>query len=65
MVPNPIVHAQSHEPAKQQVVIDLLHQQSLGTNRKEHLQQKRSQNVLRRYRRPPTFRVQRIQFAAQ
>ncbi len=29
MVPHRIVHAQAHEPAKQKVVVDLLHQQSL------------------------------------
>ncbi len=56
MVSHRIVHAQAHEPAKQKVVVDLLHQQSLRVNRVEHLQKKRSQNIFRRNRRPPDVR---------
>lgn len=39
IVPHRIVYAQANEPAKQQVLIDLLDQQTLRTNREEHLQQ--------------------------
>lgn len=39
MVPRHIVHAQTNIPAKQQVVIDLLDQQTLRTHRVEDLKQ--------------------------
>ena len=38
MVPHCIVHTQAHEPAKQEVVVNLLDQQSLRANRVKHLQ---------------------------
>ena len=41
VVPHRIVQAQTQKPAKQQVLIDLLNQQPLRTNRVKHLQQKR------------------------
>ncbi len=65
MIPYHIVHAQAHEPAKQQVVVDLLDQQSLGTDGKEHLQEQGPQDVLRRYRRPAGISVECIQLRAQ
>ena len=45
-IPNRIVHVQAHKPAEQQVVVQLLQQQSLATHRVEHLQQQRSQQFL-------------------
>jgi hypothetical protein len=39
--PHGLVHRQANEPPKQQVVIELLHQQSLAANRVEDLQQLR------------------------
>jgi hypothetical protein len=32
MVPHPVVHAKTHKPAKQEVVVDLLNQQPLRTD---------------------------------
>jgi serine/threonine protein kinase len=60
-----IVHAQTHEPAKQQVVIDLLDQQTFRTNGEEHLQQQPPQDILRGNRRSPRVSVQRVELRAQ
>ena len=49
----PAVRVQPHKPAEQQVVIHLFHQQTLAAHRVQHLQQLRSQQLLRRNRRPP------------
>ena len=51
-IPNLVVQVQSHEPAEQNAVIDLLHQQPLAADRVQHLQNPRSQQLLRRNRRP-------------
>jgi hypothetical protein len=56
--PHRVVHRQAHEPAKQQVVLQLLDQHPLATNRVEHLQQQRAQQMLRRHRRPTGLRVE-------
>jgi hypothetical protein len=49
-IPDFVIRVQSHEPAKQQVVIHLFHQQALASNRVQHLQQLRPQQLLRRNR---------------
>ena len=59
--PHRVVHAQPDEPAKQQVVIELLHQLPLAANRVERLQQQRAQQLLRRNRRPPELDIQRAE----
>jgi hypothetical protein len=51
VVPHRVVHAQADEPAKQQVVVDLLDQLALRTDRVKRLQQQRPQHVLGRDRR--------------
>src|ERR1700674_3999175 len=64
-VPNMVVHVQTDEPAKQQVVIQLFHQQSLTAHAVEHLQQQRSQQLLRRHRRPPLALVKLVELWRQ
>ena len=54
-VPHRVVDVESHKPAKQQIVIELLHQHPLAAHRIKHLQQQRPQQLLRRNRRPPAF----------
>lgn len=65
MVPHRVVHAQPHESAKQQDLIDLLHQLPLRAHRVEHLQQQRPQHILGSDRGPPRLGVQRIELRAQ
>jgi hypothetical protein len=48
--PDRFVHLEPDEPAKQDVVVELLHQEPLTTNRIEDLQQLRAQQALRRHR---------------
>lgn len=38
LIPHRIVDPKAHEPAEQQVVVDLLHQLALGAHRVERLQ---------------------------
>src|SRR5436190_3168292 len=49
-IPHPIIHVQTHEPAKQHVVIKFFHQQAFAAYAVEHLQQQRSQQLLWRNR---------------
>src|ERR1035438_172121 len=58
MVPYRVVHAQTHEPAEQQVVVQLLDQLTLRADRVKRLQQKRPQHILRRDRGTARSRVQ-------
>src|SRR6267378_360936 len=60
-VPDRIVDVEPHKPAKQEVVIELLHQQPLAAHRVQHLQQQRAQKLLRRNRRPPAAGVDRVE----
>jgi hypothetical protein len=53
-VPDRIIRAQAHKPAEQQVVVQLLQQQPLGSDPVERLQQRGQQQLLRRHR-GPTF----------
>ncbi len=55
--PDCVVHRQPDEPAKQQVVLRLLHQLALGPDAVEHLQQHRSQQLLQRDARATTLDV--------
>src|SRR5438034_1297675 len=52
-IPNLLVQVQPYEPAKQHAVINLFHQQTFAADRVQHLQQLRSQQLLRRNRRTP------------
>ena len=61
-----LVQLQAHEPAVQQVVVDLLDQLALAPDRVQHLQQQRPKQLLRRDRRPTDpFRVDTIEAARQ
>ena len=42
-VPDRIVRREADEPAKQQIVVELLHQLALGADRIEHLQEQCTQ----------------------
>ena len=64
-VPHRIVHVQAHEPAVQQVVIQLLHQLPFAADGVEHLQQQRPQQLLGRYRGPAPLGVQRAKARRQ
>jgi hypothetical protein len=48
MVPGLVVHIQAHEPAKQEVVIRLLHEQALAADGVQHLQEQGPEQLLRR-----------------
>src|SRR6185312_1714145 len=64
-VPNLIVHVQTHEPAKQHVVVQLFHQQALATHAVKHLQQQRPQQLLRRDRGPTQGRIHFVELWRQ
>ncbi len=64
VVPHRFVHLHSHEPAKQQVVAQLLHQQPLAAHRVENLQQQCAQQTFRRNRRPARFGIQPVELLA-
>src|SRR5262249_25377749 len=55
--PYRLVHAETNEPAVEQVVVELLHQLPLRADGIERLQQERPQQSLRRDRRPAAVRV--------
>ena len=61
-IPRRIVHAQAHKPTEQQVVIDLLDQQTLRKNRIKHLRQSRPRNILRSCRCTPGVGIQLVKF---
>jgi hypothetical protein len=65
MVPHRIVHAETHEPAEQQVVIDLLDQLPLAPHREDHLQQHSPQHIFGRDGGPPLIRIQRAELRVQ
>jgi hypothetical protein len=60
-IPDGVIHVQAHEPAEQQVIVELFHQQSFAAHRVQRLQQQRPQQLLRRYRRSPSFGVQLVE----
>jgi len=47
VVPHLVVHGQADKPAKQQIVIQLLHQQALAANGVQHLEQQSPQQLFR------------------
>ncbi len=61
MIPDRIVDGKAHEPAKQQVVAQLLAQLPLAADRVEHLQQQRPDQLLRRDRVPAARRVDLVE----
>ncbi len=60
-VPDRIIRAEPHKPAKQQVVVELLQQKALGADPVERLQKRDQQQLLRRHRWPAFCRVQRAE----
>ena len=58
MIPHALIQTEPDEPAKQQVVVQLLDQQALAAHTVEHLQQQGAQQLLGRNGRPPDGRVQ-------
>jgi hypothetical protein len=64
-IPNPVVHRKPDEPAKQDVVIELLHQQPLAADRIENLEQLCAEKPLRWNRRPSDVRVEPIEVPRQ
>src|SRR5215813_7763221 len=63
--PYRLVHAETNEPAVEQVVVELLHQLPLRADGIERLQQERPQQSLRRDRRPAAVRVRPGKFAVE
>ena len=57
VVPHRVLDRQAHEPAKQQVVTDLLHKLPLAAHAVEHLQEHRPDQLLGRDTRPPALHV--------
>src|SRR5713226_3531425 len=64
-VPHRVVDTQSHEPAEQEIVVELLHQQPFAAHRVQHLQQQRAQQPLRRNRRTPQRRIHAVEALVQ
>ena len=57
VVPHGLVEVHADELAVEQVVVDVLHQLALGTNRKQRLDQAGVQQALRGDRGTPTTRI--------
>jgi hypothetical protein len=64
-VPDRHIHRQSDEPAKQQIVVELLHQLPLGAHRVEGLQEERPQQLLGRNGGPAGAGVEPRQLARE
>ena len=64
-VPDRIVRRQSHEPAVQKIVVQLLHQLAFRADAVEHLQQQGAQQLLRRDRRTSLAGVEPPKAAVQ
>ena len=66
-IPNRIVGRKAHEPAVQQIVVQLLHQLAFRPDAVEHLQQQSAQQLLRRNRRAAFARIElgpRLRFSS-
>src|SRR5690606_26142471 len=63
VIPYPIVDRQPHEPPKQQVVVELLTEQSLAAYRVKNLQQQRPDQLLRWDRWTTHLRVRRLELS--
>jgi hypothetical protein len=64
-VPDRIIQIQPHEPAEQNVVVHLFHEQPLAAHRIQHLQQLRAQQLLWRNRWATHFRVHLVELRRQ
>ncbi len=63
--PDQIVDAEAHEPPEQQVVIHLLHQLPLGSDREQDLQQAGADQPLRRDRRTTFLGVENLELGIE
>src|SRR5271165_920192 len=63
VIPDRLIDRQTHKPAKQQVVLELLDQHPLAADRIEHLQQQSANQSLRRDRWTAVLRVQTLELA--
>lgn len=57
-MPDRMDRIQTHKPAEQQVVIELLHKHALGANAVDRLQQQGQEQLLGRDRGPAAFRIE-------
>jgi hypothetical protein len=57
-VPHGVIHPEPHEPAEEEVVVELLHELPLAPDREEDLEQERAEELLRRDRRATGMGVQ-------
>jgi hypothetical protein len=64
-IPDCIIGRQSHEPAKQEIVVELLHQLALRAHAVEHLQEQGTQQLFRRDRWPALMRIEFAKAMAQ
>lgn len=60
-VPHRGIHPETDEPAKQQVVVQLLHQLALAAHREEHLHQQGPKQMLGRDRRAARMRIDLVE----
>src|SRR5271170_3047379 len=65
MIPDCIVHRKTDKPSKEQIVVQLLHQQSFTTDGIQDLHKKRSQELFRWNRWPSTIGVEGIKLGRQ
>src|SRR5690348_5469960 len=61
VVPDWLIHLQSHEPPEQQVVVHLLHQHPFAAHGVKDLKQHRPQQPLRWHRWPAGLRIQTLE----
>jgi hypothetical protein len=61
VVPDRIIDAEPDEPAEQQIEVEPLHQLPLRADRIERLQQQRTEQFLRRDRRPADPAIQALE----
>ena len=61
VIPDGFVHVHPDKPAKQEVVIELFHQQPLAADRVEQLQQLRAEQALGGNRRPADAAIQPLE----
>ncbi len=64
-VPDRVVHLKAYEPAKEQVVLQLLHQLPLAANRVQHHQQSCPKQPLRRNRWTANLGIQLVELGIQ
>lgn len=64
-MPDLVIHVEADEPAKQQVVLDLLHEQPLGADGVQPLKQRRPEELFRPDRRPVAVGVEPEELAGE